>query len=197
MYKYFKGKIVEKSINNVVCETGGIGYIINMPVSCVQNMLVEKDYKILVHQAIRETEIELFGFLKEEELFLFKKLISISKIGPKTALNIMSLYVPQEFSKIVEQGDLDALSKVPGIGKKGAGRIILEIKGKINFSELDDDKVIEQGAEFLSNTAEALRSFGYKDDSIRKVLKKVEKEFDENSELEEIIKFALKNIEGN
>ncbi|MGM0607788.1 MAG: Holliday junction branch migration protein RuvA [Candidatus Muiribacteriota bacterium] len=194
MYKYIIGTVTEKKLNTAVCEANGIGYILNMPLTCLQKININDNKKFFVYQAVRDTEIELYGFSNEENLTLFKKLISISKIGPKIALNILSLYSTPDFTRIVHSGDVEALAKVSGIGKKGAGRIILEMKGKINFDDFDDDSTTENYQGIVGDTAEALRNFGYSPEQIKKVIKSVEKNFDENSPLEEVIRFALKKI---
>jgi Holliday junction DNA helicase RuvA len=103
------------------------------------------------------------------------------------------MYSPEELLKIIEQNDITALSKVSGIGKKGAGRIILELKGKLDFSEFSDD-FVEAGGEVFKDAREALVNLGYKTDDINIVLKKAEKELKDLS-VENIIKYALKNIE--
>ncbi|PLX17425.1 MAG: Holliday junction branch migration protein RuvA [Candidatus Muiribacterium halophilum] len=194
MYKYFKGLLTHKNTDHIVVECAGVGYLINMPIRYYDDLKVGNEVLVYTYLAVRENDMELFGFLTEDDEKIFRKLISVSKIGPKTALNIISLYNSSEIIKIVNEEDVDELSKVSGIGKKGAGRIILELKGKINFKNLSDDNdSVSPGA--FSETREALENLGYSREAVRKVLKKAQKEFETDANVEELLKYAITEIE--
>jgi len=195
MYKYFKGILTYKNTDHIVVECAGVGYLINMPLRYYDDLRIGKEVVVFTYLAVRENDMELFGFLTEDDEKIFRKLISVSKIGPRTAVNIISLYSASQIIRIVQEEDVDGLSKVSGIGRKGAGRIILELKGKINFKNLSDDNDITPAGGVFSEAGEALGNLGYSKEAVRKVLKRAEKEFDTDSGVETLLKYAIKEIE--
>ncbi|MCK9223511.1 MAG: Holliday junction branch migration protein RuvA [Candidatus Muirbacterium halophilum] len=194
MYRYIKGILTDKSLKQIVVECNGIGYDIGMVPSQINLLNLNKEIKVFTYLSVKENDMELFGFPLEEQLKLFKTLISISKIGPKTALNIMDMFTPDDFANIILKGDIQALSKVSGIGKKGAGRIILELKGKINFDDIDDDKISNSVASEFDYVKDVLKNMGFDDKNIKNVIKKIEKEFKDEKDEQKIMTFALKNV---
>ena len=180
MYGYIIGIITKINPKYVICENNQIGYILIVPNP--YNFSIGTEYKIFTYQHVREDEISLYGFLTEEEKDLFLKLISVSGIGPKSALSILATGSVNEIVRAIEARDDKYLKKFPGIGAKASLQIILDLKGKLNF----DSSIIENNK--LSDVKEALISLGYSSKEIDSVLKKL----DENKEINVLVKDALK-----
>lgn len=154
MYKYLKGKLVEVEEKSVVVEVGGVGYIVGMGAGNMNKLIKKIDKEIVIWTFMRltEEEIQLFGFLDKEQVSLFKKLISVSGVGPKSALSIMDLGTVNDLLGAIETADASFLSKASGIGKKTAQRLIVELRGKLALIEdIKVDKELEQ----------ALKGLGY------------------------------------
>jgi len=191
MIHYLKGKLVAKSPTFVIVEVGGLGYRVNFPLSTYQALPPEgSTVSLYTHLHLRDDGISLYGFLKEEEKDFFLLLTSLSKIGPKSALRMLSSLSLPEFKKAVKAGDLNALVRIPGIGRKTAQRMVLELKDKIEVEEPQGS-----GKEVLTKDAvAALTSLGYTrseaDKAVQTALSSVREEMD----LPELIKEALRCI---
>ncbi len=190
MIEHVRGVLQYKSPTFVVIETGGIGYKINLPLASYELLPAEGDeIKINTYLHYREDNLALYGFLSQEERDFFLLLISISKIGPKSALRMLSSISPSEFKKAIKRGDLTTLTDIPGIGKKTAQRLILELKEKI------EEEIIEGGDEELARDAlSALLSLGYTRNEARKAIREVIESSEEEIDLASLIKEALKYI---
>ena len=134
MYYYLNGTLEYRDMNTCVIDCGGVGY--KLTVSLITSELyaskIGQKVKLFTYLAIRENEIELFGFSSNEEKMCFNQLISVSGVGPKAAMSILSIMTPDKFSLAVCTDDIKAISKAPGIGTKTAARIALELKDKIS-----------------------------------------------------------------
>lgn len=176
MYQYIIGNIEEISEDYIVIENNGIGYIVytskNSIMDIGQNTTKRK---ILTHLIVREDVMSLYGFTTNEELKMFKLLITVTKIGPKVAIGLLSTLSTSNIKISIISGDTNALSRAPGIGKKTAQRIILELKDKV-----DDNIIYEEGIDDsipLDETEEvvvALSSLGYTRNEIFKVLSSID-----------------------
>ena len=132
MYAYIKGKLEYKMSNYIVVENMGIGYKIFMGESAINTIGdIGQEVKIYTHYHVREDDISLYGFKTNEELRMFELLISVSGVGAKTALIMLSNIEPSNFALAVITNDTQKLVKIPGVGKKTAARIILELKDKL------------------------------------------------------------------
>ena len=200
MFKFFKGKLVEKHPTSIVLEIDGVGYEVFIPISTFSKLpTVNNEIKIFVHLHIREDAWQLFGFWRLEEKDLFKLLISISGIGPKLAIAILSGISINDFKQAVVQRNTLLLTSISGIGKKTAERIIVELKEKI---KLEDEGIISSGEPFsgsenvlVQDSVTALISLGYKKNFALEAVKKVlEKEAKANLGVEELIRKSLKYI---
>ena len=180
MYGYIIGRITKINPKYVICENNQIGYILIVPNP--YNYSIGTEYKIFTYQHVREDEISLYGFLTEEEKDLFLKLISVSGIGPKSALSILATGSVNEIVRAIEARDDKYLKKFPGIGAKASLQIILDLKGKLNF----DSSIVENNK--LNDVKEALISLGYSSKEIDSVLKKL----DDSKEINVLVKDALK-----
>lgn len=197
MYEYIKGMFKGIKRDCVVVENYGIGYKIYTSGSTMAMMPnMDEEVFLYLHQIIREDFHGLYGFITEDELLLFNKLITINGVGPKAALSLLSIGNANKLKYAIVSGDEKFIIKAPGIGKKIAQRIILELKDKIN---LDEDSMINniysesQGLEVnrtLSEALGALISLGYSEKEAEKALDKIDK----NKSLEDIIKQCLKYL---
>lgn len=190
MIEYVRGVLQYKSPAFIVIETGGIGYKISLPFSNYELLPAKGDeIKINTYLHCREDGLSLYGFLNQEERDFFLLLISISKIGPKSALRMLSSISSSEFKKAIKRGDLTTLTDIPGIGKKTAQRLILELKEKI------EEEIIEAGDEGpVKDALSALLSLGYTRNEARKAIKEAIDSSKEGIDLASLIKEALKYI---
>jgi len=190
MYEYIKGNLKAKKHDYVVVENNGIGYKIYTSLNTIMKVKTDEDILLYTYLHVREDAMMLYGFSQEEELFLFNMLISISGIGPKAALSILSVLSYQDVATAVVSEDVGLLSKAPGIGKKTAMRIILELKDKLKGIDIDDTQPkgqIEHSDKY-SEAVNALLVLGYNSKYARQALDAV---YDEKDSLQDIIKNAL------
>jgi len=183
MYGYIKGIVTKVTPKYIICENNGIGYL--LIVSNPYNFTVNKDYMIYLYQYVREDMIDLYGFLTEDEKELFLKLISVSGIGPKSALSILASGTVSEIVKAIESRNDAYLRKFPGIGAKASQQIILDLRGKLNFEE----EVLVQDTK-LADVEGALIALGYNKKEITKVISKL----DTSLEVGVLIKQALQKM---
>lgn len=185
MYSYFKGVLVEKQALGVVVEVNDIGYGIATPLSTLTALGdVGSTIKLYVYLHVKEDDLSLFGFANLKEKNLFKQLIKTSGIGVRYALNILSTLSYDEFSSAIATGSIESLTRIPGIGKKTAERLILDIADKLVYNpskNLLDNK--------LKQALEALQSLGYSKQQANSMLNKIDG--NENLNLENLIKLAL------
>lgn len=190
MYAYIKGEIKKITKEYLVIENNNIGYIIYMSEKSL-NQFNEGDTDIVIHtyQNVKEDEISLYGFTIIEEKHVFEKLITVSGIGVKTAINILSKIEPSEFVLAVITSDLVKLTSLPGVGKKSAQRIVLELQDKLEADNTVDIEKIELiDNEIYEELVSALQILGYTTKEIRKIEGKINKDLD----IEEALKQALK-----
>ena len=198
MYAYINGKIADKANNYVVIDCNGVGYKIFMASNIIENLPdVGETQKVYTYYYVREDNISLYGFLTNEELRMFELLLSVSGIGAKSAIQILSSITPSSFALAVISNDVSKIVKIPGIGNKTAARIILELKDKLKTEQAvsNDTKVIEamNVEEKDSEAITALQVLGYTRKEIEKALEKIETK---RLTVEEIIKKAL-SVLGN
>ena len=177
VYEYIKGKITQVEPEYVVIENNGIGYQILTPNPFVFSSKIEQDTIIYVYQHVREDLIALHGFQTSEEKWMFKKLISVSGIGPKGALAILAFGEPTQVVQAIENEDEKFLTKFPGVGKKTARQMILDLKGKLQdmipgeLASLDqqplNDHIFENHE--LEEAMLALTALGYSERELKKV----------------------------
>lgn len=197
MFSYIKGKVVYKDDELLILENNGIGYNIYTSMQTLSNIEVNNnEVKIYTYMNVKEDGVKLYGFLKKEELNTFKMLISVSGVGPKVARGILSTLSPSKFSLAIITKDEKALIMAPGVGKKAAQRIILELQDKIKQEELniiDDNtgKSLENiDGDNIKEAISALLVLGYDYNSASNIVTKIYKE---GMEVEELVKMALKS----
>jgi len=199
MYEYIRGKLVKKEATKTTLDVNGVGYLINVPVTTSEALPSKnEEVKLLIFYHVREDTQRLYGFYTEEERKLFKMLIGISGIGPKTALTMLSGASPSEFKKRIVSENIDALTTIPGIGKKTAKRIIMELEEKIDEMPEDNTQTstvtTSVEAEINSAGIEALMELGYNKRKAKKGLKKAISELGAEKDIQDYIKYALANM---
>ncbi len=173
MIAQLTGKLVRHELRYVVLDVGGVGYKVFVTGDIFSKLTPQEREKVtlLTYMAVREDALDLYGFLTQTELSFFELLIGISGIGPKTALGILNVASVHTLQTAIATGDTSHLTKVSGIGKKNAEKIVLELKDKV------DSVTFEQGEDMRneSDVIEALKSLGYTHNESREALKKIDK----------------------
>lgn len=200
MISYIKGILEDMSPGMVVVDNHGIGYQMMVPMRGESFPKIGQEIKIYTHMHVREDDVSLFGFLSKEEKEAFELLIGVNGIGPKVGLSVLSTLSVYELKMAVISEDVKTISKTPGLGPKGAKKLILELKDKLSFEELEEEDGV--GAEIFDTsvdssdsvmiTIEGLVSLGYSKSEAAIAVNKVEDAKDLTPE--ELLKKALKNI---
>ncbi len=184
MFGHISGKVFDLKPTKAIIKSGGIGFVINSTVSCLAKLKTGEEASFWVHTAVRENSIDLYGFETETELRIFELLLTVSGIGPKSALSILSVAGAESVEKAVASGDTSFLTKISGIGKKTADRIAIELAGKLTSSG-------GGGAERDADVYDALRTLGYREKDAQDAVRNLPKEI---SGTNDRIKHALKNL---
>jgi Holliday junction DNA helicase RuvA len=187
MISYIKGTIIIRQDKFIVIDIGALGYQVNISQQTLDKIQDLTEVSLFTHTHVREDALELYGFLNWEELEFFQKLISISGVGPRSALGVLSVAPLEDIKKAVVHGDPAILQQVTGIGKKTAERIIVELKEKIRITT--DFDLATVGNLGDGQVVEALLSLGYKDREIRQTLPHIPQDV---TDLGQRIKEALK-----
>jgi len=194
-----EGKIVSKSPVEVVVDVGGIHYLVNIPVTVYEKLGdVGANVKLYIYLIVREEEIYLYGFSSIEERDFFKLLISVSGIGPKMAQTIMSGMSVEELKNSIIHGDVSSLVSIPGVGKKTAERVIVELRdkiAKIEFAGKPLEFISSDQVEVRNEALLALLSLGFSRQSAEKAIRTVLRENEKKEfTVEELVKQALRHI---
>ena len=195
---YISG-LLEHIENNIISiDVNGVGYEIIVPKTVLEELPhIGEQIKIHTYMHIREDEHTLYGFAHLNEKKMFKLLLSVSGIGPKVALTILSTLSSEQFASAVIKSDLFLLTNIPGIGRKSAERIVIELKDKLfEFSKEkpSDTTFISVDEKIQKEAIGALTSLGYNSREASKAFQQIAKDIEPNSSIEDIIKLALKNI---
>ncbi len=194
MIVQIRGTLVEKTPTGVVIDCNGIGYYLFTPLSTIDQLGdTGSEVRLYTHFVVREDAMELYGFLSEEERRVFRLLIGISGIGPKLALGILSAITPGELKSAVDNANVALLQKLPGIGKKTAERLVVELRDKLRDIQpaISEDGVALQARR---EAVEALIALGYSKTIAEKAVKAASAELlDRSPSVEELIRTALRN----
>ena len=185
MIAQITGVVAQKTLGALIVETGGIGYKVRVPHTVFQKAKLKEKIALLTHLAVREDSMDLYGFTDSESLELFEKLITVSGIGPKSALGIVNLAPVSKLVQAISAGDAGYLTKVSGIGKKTAAKIILELKDTVAINSTE----MEEGLQEEKDALLALMSLGYGATEAREALQKIK---NRDASTGEKIKEALK-----
>ena len=199
MFYSVKGKLIHTESSLAVVECAGVGYACRTTFNTLQAIAGKDEVMLLTYLAVREDAMELFGFATSEELQAFKMLISVSGIGPKVALDILSSMSPSSFALAVATGDIKAISAVKGIGVKKAERIALELRDKISKETISARggrgtaiSITPAAGSAASEAINALMVLGFTQGEAASAVSKL----DPSLSVEDMIKLALKNISG-
>ncbi len=196
MIAHLKGLLALKSSDQVIVDVNGVGYQVFIPLSTFYKLpALEQKVSLRVHTQVSEDSFKLFGFFSEEELKVFQTLITINKVGPKLALAILSGIAVKELVAAVRDKDIARLSHIPGVGKKTAERLSLELKDKLPQLKMDVETESGDlpGDSVFDDARSALINLGYKKPDVDKILKQFSDK-DESPDLETIIKESLKRL---
>lgn len=180
MLAYIKGSLEEKTSHYVVIDVGGLGYKIYMSESAIDKLgNIGEIVKVHTYYQVREDDISIYGFITSEELKMFELLISVSGVGAKSAVTILAHISPSSFALAIISNDLSKLVKIPGVGKKTAARIVLELKDKLKTIEAVDtqmeesEQVIREDSKVCEAIA-ALQVLGYNRKEIEKAMENID-----------------------
>lgn len=202
MIAFVRGRIDDITEENVVVDTGGIGYNVKIS-SGTASLLpqIGEEIKLYTYTCVREDMFSLYGFLTRDDLEVFKRLITVNGIGPKGGLAILSVMSADDLRFAILSGDSASISKAPGIGKKTAERVILDLKDKISLEDTLIHREMQQAnrnnlqgmdSHARNEAVEALTALGYSASDALRAVKNVPP--DENMDVETILKLALKNL---
>ncbi len=198
MIGFLRGKVVQLLQDYCLLDVGGVGYRVYIPSSTRSRLKNGEEAMLFTHLAVREDAMTLFGFESQEEYQGFQLLISVSGIGPKVAMGILSSITIGRLFQAIHGKQIAVLTKLPGVGKKSAERLILELKDKsagLAGADADDGALAPAGTapdEPTSDAVAALSALGYSQDEISSVLRRITKPMT----TEETIRFALKEFAG-
>lgn len=184
MIRSLQGKIIETGDRFVIIGINGIGYKVNTTDDNVHLVKNGEEKTFFTHLAVREDALDLYGFQNSRDRDFFEILITVSGIGPKSALNILSLVASETLISAIRNGSVPYLVKISGIGKKTAEKIVLELRDKIEKYDIGKGQLLDD-----SDVIEALKALGYGSDQAREVIKKIDKEIIDTGER---VKAALK-----
>lgn len=201
MYSYIKGELAEVNTDHIVIDVGGIGYMIYIPAQSLNYLPgIGEMLKVHTYLYMREDAMILYGFLTKDDLEMFKLLITVSGIGPKGGLAILSTLSSDDLRFAVLSGDSKAISKAPGIGSKTAQRVIIDLKDKLSLEDAFEKKLehenekinVSSNSQVKNDAVMALNALGYSSTESLKAVSKVE--ITEDMDVEDVLKAALKHM---
>jgi Holliday junction DNA helicase RuvA len=189
-----RGTIIERTLTGeLLVEVGGVGYRVNVPVRAVPGMDPGTNAFLFTHLHVREDAMVLFGFPTRDERDTFEALIAATGVGPKLALAILSVHTPSMLRRCLADDDLDALVLVPGVGKRTAQRLLIELKARLELPDLDLTATAGSASAPRSEVRDALVGLGYSPDEVRAVLGQLADE----GTVEELLRDALRVLAGS
>lgn len=194
MIAYVKGTIAYKSPTYVVIDVGGLGYQVNISLHTYEKISELDHCLLLTHQVIREDAHQLYGFVDENERELFRQLIGISGVGPNTARMMLSALPPEEIKRAIIAGDVSLIRTIKGIGPKSAQRIIVELQDILKKSHTGEIELVTEKTRSVEEAVSALITLGFQRNQAEKAVSTVIRSSNENLNVEEILKQALKLI---
>lgn len=199
MISYIRGELIAYEDDKVVVDVGGVGYGIFMPAQAIGRLpQAGSEVKIHTYLNVKEDAMQLFGFLTRDDLAVFKLVIGVNGIGPKSGLSVLSTLSPDDLRFAVMANDVKAISATPGIGKKTAEKLILELKDKLSIEDVLNHEAEEgtvvtgMGTDIQSDAVQALSALGYGSTEALRAVKQVPPE--EGLTVEDLLKRALKYL---
>ncbi len=188
MIGYLTGKIISLKPTKLLLDVNGVGYVINISITTFESIAEKESVSLFIHTSVREDAITLYGFSHESEKEMFELLLSVNGIGPKSAQTILSGIQVNELKAALLKGDVSRIQAIPGIGKKTAERMLVELKGKVESLQVEGGTGID-----ISNRSEAisaLTTLGYNQKIAEKIVREI-LSASSSITLEELIKEAL------
>ncbi|UPG89335.1 Holliday junction branch migration protein RuvA [Luteibacter aegosomaticola] len=192
-----RGTLISKQPPSLLIEVGGVGYDVDAPMSTIYDLpATGQEVILLIHYAVREDGVSLYGFLRETERAMFRNLLKVSGIGAKIALAVLSGVSTEELSRLVHAGDVVALTKIPGIGKKTAERMVVELRDRVDATgvRLPAASGVAAPVDPVGEATVALQQLGYKPPEATRLVSKVAADGDT---AEAIIRKALRAALGS
>jgi holliday junction DNA helicase RuvA len=189
-----RGSVIERALNGeVLVEVAGVGYRVLVPIGAIPALEPGSNAFLFTHQHVRDDALILFGFLTRDERDTFEALITASGVGPKLALAILSVHSPSSLRRCLAEDDLDSLVSVPGVGKRTAQRLLVDLKARLAVPDLDLTAVLADGAPSArAEVRDALVGLGYGNDEVRDVFGQL----NEDGTVEELLREALRLLAG-
>ncbi len=196
MIACLRGPLIYRGVNRVIVDVNGVGYNVFVSLNTLESLPNRDEALLHIHTAFRENSLELYGFATEEEKALFEMLLSVSGIGPKTSLTILSGISPDGFRRAVHEKDLAKLSSIPGIGKKSAERIVVELREKVTSiaarARTTDPSPLKPNLQ--EDLTSSLINLGYKQKIAADTAERIVNKCDPNMSLEHAVKLAFKEL---
>ena len=199
MYAYLNGKVAEKGQNSLVIDVNGVGYLLSVSMNTLQETPpVGESMKVYTYFSVREDAVDLFGFASQEEKNMFTRLLTVSGVGPKVALSILGSMPLRDLTLAIVTGDVASLSRAPGVGKKTAQRLALELKDKVDQDELNytpsaSGPVTPVQEDATQEALAALQALGYTAAEAARAVQQVRGQSDSANDL---VRLALRNMAG-
>lgn len=206
MITHLHGVLIESDLNSIVIDVQGVGYEVLVPSSTLSNLpRVGAELLLKTHQTFREDDVSLFGFTTNEERQFFRLLLNVSGVGAKTALSALSSFSPVNLCSAISSSDIKLLSKIPGVGKKSAERIILELRDKVTklafapstaqVISSGNSKLTENDNTAINDALLALETLGFRPDKIQSVIRDISEQLSEKERSSEnLIRRALQEL---
>lgn len=191
MIGYLKGKIISSKPTQIVLDVNGVGYKVGISINTFEKIVNKAEVSLFIHTHVKEDSISLYGFFTEPEKEMFELLISISGIGPKIALGLLSGISVDSLKEAIEEGNVTRITAVPGIGRKTAERLVLELRSKVEGISAEEFTALQPSTK--SEAISALSTLGYNVKTAEKVIREI---LSENIDfaLEDLIKNALSRL---
>jgi Holliday junction DNA helicase RuvA len=196
MFAFLRGMVVRKGVTHIELDVNGVGYQVFVPDRVHRKLVLESNATLLTYCYIREDAFNIYGFLREEDRSLFTTLLGVSGIGPKVAMSVLSAMSVQEFGRAILENDLNAFTKVSGIGKKGAQRIILEMKAKLK-QDADLNAILGEAEEAMPDSDDviaALCSLGCTLGEAKRAASAARKKLGDGASDEDLVRAALQSM---
>ena len=181
-----EGRIHEIDPGRVILDVRGVGYLVSTTLRAIQNLVDGENAALLIHTRVKDDAIELYGFSDSDELEAFERLIAVAGVGPRIALAVLSSLASDELASVVATGDLARLTMTPGVGKKTAQRILLELKGKLSATA-------SAGGDLRGDAASALVNLGYRQAQAMQAVEAVMVEAS-GKDVGEVLRLALQQL---
>lgn len=202
MIGFLRGNVAYLMSDICLLDVNGVGYRVYIAGNTHHHLHLGEQASLFIHTAVREDAIQLYGFYTQEEYELFQLLLTVSGIGPKVALGIIGAITPAKLCQAIQKKQASVLTKLPGVGKKSAERMIVELKDKLHFADSGEAESLEDffgmpdiGEGVVAEAAAALQSLGYNSQQLAPVLEKCTK-LKADQDVQAVIKFALKELSG-